>query len=77
MQSLYKLAAIALVVGVIGPLFWLGVNMAERWIKSTRWGRWIIPVDAWLADLPGSLLGRRKPTQDAKRLHGPAGRGRQ
>lgn len=76
-QAVYKFLAIALVVGVIGPLFWLGVNMVERWIKSTPWGRWIIPVDAWLADLPGSLLGRRKSTQDAKRLSGPAGRGRQ
>lgn len=55
-----------LMVGVVGPLFWLGVNMLERWIKSTRWGRWIIPVDAWLADLPGSLIGRRKPPEHPK-----------
>jgi hypothetical protein len=76
-QAVYKFLAIALVVGVIGPLFWLGVNMVETAIKRTRWGRHLIAIDAWLADLPGSLLGRRKSTQDAQRLSGPAGRGRQ
>lgn len=27
-----KMAAIALVVGVIGPLFWLGVKVFENWL---------------------------------------------
>lgn len=63
MNSFEHWVGYGLMVGVVGPLFWLGVNMLERWIKSTRWGRWIIPVDAWLADLPGSLVGRRKSRQ--------------
>lgn len=32
-----KMACIALVVGVIGPLFWLGVNVFETWFwRSLR-----------------------------------------
>jgi hypothetical protein len=29
-----KFLAIALVVGIIGPLFWLGVNSFETWLKG-------------------------------------------
>lgn len=32
-----KFACIALVVGIIGPLFWLGVNLFEVWFwRSLR-----------------------------------------
>lgn len=30
----YKMAGTALVVGVIGPLFWLGVNVLENKLKG-------------------------------------------
>ena len=30
----YKGLALALVVGVIGPLFWLCVNVFENWLKG-------------------------------------------
>jgi hypothetical protein len=34
-----KMACIALVVCVIGPLFWLGVNTFETWVWRSV-GRW-------------------------------------
>lgn len=32
-MSWERMLGTALVVGVIGPLFWLGVNMLENWLK--------------------------------------------
>lgn len=42
----YRAAGTALVVGVIGPLFWLGVGVLENWIRrglnllQVRFQRW-------------------------------------
>ena len=38
MDEWAKPIGIALVVGVIGPLFWLGVNVFENWLKRS-WSR--------------------------------------
>jgi hypothetical protein len=42
---LEKFVATALIVGVVGPLFWLGVKVLENWLTSlvnkarSRWRR--------------------------------------
>jgi hypothetical protein len=31
----YRAAGVALIVGVVGPIFWLGVNSFENWLKRS------------------------------------------
>lgn len=77
-QAVYKFLAIALVVGVIGPLFWLGVAKFElhfyAWLHRTRFYR---RMPAFLKADVRDLLRRRKAPEDTQRLSGPAWRGRQ
>lgn len=66
----YRTAATALVVGVIGPLFWMGVGKFDLWVKSTRFGQRMLRLGDRINALPGRFLARRKATKTAKKLGG-------
>lgn len=69
-MSSYKFFAVALVVGIIGPLFWLGVNVFENWLKRRVFPR-------FRSSFPGTSalllkeIGGRKTGKSTEKLGGP------
>lgn len=72
----YRFLATALVVGLIGPLFWLGVNVFDGWVQRNiypgirRW--WALKVA-----LLREKIRRRKTTATTEKLGSPGGVGQQ
>lgn len=63
----YRFLATALVVGVIGPLFWLGVNVFDGWVQRN-----IYPgIKRWFSSLR-EKIHRRKPAPTTEQLSGPS-----
>lgn len=61
-MSAYELLGVALVTGVIGPLFWLGVNVMENRLRAA-WSR--------LRPLLREQVAQRKAARTARKLRGP------
>jgi hypothetical protein len=63
----YRFLATALVVGLIAPLFWLGVNVFDGWVQRN-----VYPgIRRWFSGLLCSVrekIGRRKSTAATKQL---------
>lgn len=53
-----KFIGTALVVGIIGPLFWLGVNMLEGWMRR-RTSAVLLRLRTKRAQQPGPGTQRR------------------
>lgn len=69
-----EIAAVGLVVGIIGPLFWLGVAKFDLWVKRTPFGQMMFRLGDRINAIPGRLLRslkRPKSRQPAKRLDNP------
>lgn len=67
-----KFLAVALVVGVIGPLFWLGVGKFDLWVKGTPFGQRMLRLGDRINALPARFLRRRQAAKAAKELRGSA-----
>lgn len=65
-----RLFATALVVGIIGPLFWLGVNMFEGWLKRRVYPRFRARYPRTSALLTRQI-GRRQTRSTTEQLRGP------
>lgn len=70
-MSTTEFLATGLVVGVIGPLFWLGVNMLDGWMQRTYFARLRVRYP-WTAYLLGKQIGRREASAPAQNLGGSA-----
>lgn len=74
----YRITATAVIVGVISPLFWLGVNKFElhfyAWLHRTRFYRQVLPW--WLKADVRDLFRRRLSADAAQQLSDPARVGR-
>lgn len=71
----YRFLAIALVVGVIAPLFWLGVNVFDGWVQRNvypgirlRWRKLLASVR--------EKIGRRHTGATTEKLGSPGGVGK-
>lgn len=71
-MNAYEFWATALVVGVIGPLFWLGVSVFDNWVQRNIYPKLRAKFPRTAA-LLGKEIGRRKPARTAEQLRG-AGR---
>lgn len=75
MMDEYRFVAVALVVGVIAPLFWLGVNVFDGWVQRN-----VYPIiRLWWRRRVASVrekISRRKPGTTAKQLGSPSGVGK-
>lgn len=70
MKTLQFIAA-ALVVGVIGPLFWLAVGKLDLWVKGTPFGQRMMRLGDRINALPGRYIRRRKAAKAAQELSRP------
>lgn len=75
-MSRYDFFATALVVGIIGPLFWLGVNVFENWLKRRIYPRFRAHFPRTTALLL-KQIGGRKTSPTAEKLSGPRRVGKQ
>lgn len=68
----YRFLATALVIGVIGPLFWLGVNVFDGWVQRNVYPKIRQAFSRWMVSVR-EQIDRSKSTTTAKKLGG-AGR---
>lgn len=74
-MSFTEFAATGLVVGVIGPLFWLTVNVFDGWMQRNVFPK-IRRRYPWTSYLLGKQIGRREPSAAPDELGRPAGVGK-
>ena len=67
----WDLVATGLVVGVIGPLFWLGVAKFDLWVKSTPFGQRMLRLGDRINALPGRFVRYCQSTKAAQKLRRP------
>lgn len=65
-----QILAVGLVVGIIGPLFWLGVNVLDNWVQRNVYPKLRARFPRTAA-LLGKEIGRRKPASAPKDLRRP------
>lgn len=67
----YRFAAVALIVGIVGPLFWLAVGKFDLWVKRTPFGQRMLRLGDRINALPSRVLRSRKTAKTAKQLSRP------
>jgi hypothetical protein len=70
----YEFLATALVMGIIAPLFWLGVNVLDGWVQRNVYPR----IRIWWAEKMALLrekVARRQPGATTQQLSRPGGVG--
>ena len=65
-MDIMRIAATGLVVGVIGPIFWLAVGKLDLWIKSTPFGQRMIRLGDRINAWPSAVLQRRRAANAAR-----------
>lgn len=69
-MTIWNVLAVGLVVGVIGPLFWLSVNVLDNWVQRNIYPKLRARYPRTAA-LLGKEIGRRKPASATKDLRRP------
>lgn len=72
----YRFLAFALVVGVIAPFFWLGVNVFDGWVQRNIYPKIRQALSRWGASLREKIR-RRKTATTTEKLGSPGGVGQQ